>query len=96
MIKLHLLLLGQKELLLLLFFWSLRIMGSWKRDLAFKNFIYSYTTFAFDFLLGSLFVLLPHMHDCGCRRSIELFTVHALVLLLDLIGHTTMFSLTTT
>ena len=96
LIELHLLLLSQKELLLLLFFLRLGVVGSWKCDLAFKNFIYSDTTFTFNFLLGALFVLLAHVHNRGCRRSIELFTVHTLVLLFDLIGHATMFSLPTT
>ena len=71
-------------------------MGSWKCDLAFKNFIYPDTTFTFNFLLGALFVLLAHMHDCGCGRSVELFTVHTFVLFFDLISHAAMLSLPTT
>ena len=41
---------------------------------------------SFNFLLGALFMLLAHMHDRCSLRAIELFTVHALEVFLDLVG----------
>ena len=44
-------------------------------------------TASFDLLLSALFVLLAHVHDRCSRGSIVLVTVHALVLLVDLVCH---------
>ena len=45
-----------------------------------------------DLLLCAFFVLLAHVHDSCCRWAIELLTVHALELLLDLARHSSVLS----
>ena len=41
----------------------------------FKFLMHSYTSFLFDLLLGSFFMLLSHVHNCSSFRAIALVTV---------------------
>ena len=42
-------------------------------------------------MLGTLLVLLPHVHDCSSGGAIDLVTVHALEFFADLARHATIF-----
>ena len=52
-----------------------------------ESFIHTNSTSPFNLLLGSLTVLLPHMHDRCSRGPIQLITVETLELFLDLRSH---------
>ena len=47
---------------------------------------------ALDLLLGSFVMLLSHVHNSGSFRAIPLVAVHALEILLDLVGSASMFT----
>ena len=63
-----------------------------KCQLVAQDVIHTDTPSSLYLLFRSFFVLLTHVHDGGCGRTIELITVHALEILLDLVGHTPMLS----
>ena len=48
----------------------------------------SNTPFTFNLLLSTFFMLLPHMHNSGCFRSIAFITMHTLEIFRNLVGGT--------
>ena len=50
----------------------------------------SNTPFTLNLLLGTFFVLLPHVHNSGCFRSVTFITMHTLEILRNLVGGTSM------
>ena len=54
--------------------------------LALENLINTDSISTLNFLLGSFLVLLAHVHDGSSTGPIELVTIHALILLVDLTG----------
>ena len=73
--------------------WSKTFLAIFLLTLFFeKFFVNSDTSFTLDLLLGSLLMLLPHVHDGSCLRAVTLVTVHALEIFRNLVGGTSMLS----
>ena len=62
------------------------------RLLAEKLFVNSDSFLALNLLLGSFVMLLSHVHDGGSFRAVIFVTVHALEILLNLVGCASMFT----
>ena len=62
-------------------------MCLWQCNLVLQDIIDTDAPSSFNLLFGALLVLLAHVHDCSGTRAVELVTVEALVLLVDLVGH---------
>ena len=65
-----------------------------KSDILLEDLVDTNTRSPFNLLLGPFLVLLAHVHDGSCGGTVELVTIHALEVLRDLIGHTTVLALT--
>ena len=75
---------------------SLRVVSHWQSHLVEKDIVHTNASSSFNLLFSSFFVFVTHMHDSCSRGAVVFVTVHAFVILADLVGHAAVLAHTNT